>query len=393
MISVPETSCNKEDRSTLWNNLVYCGLYNEYPFQDSPITAPPIKTMTLKGRPLPLISNGPNTSLRLIGFEPTNKIDPLYTIAPWRLITYNQFLEYRVEWSTSSKCKIGFYTVNYLSDPDPILSERRLLVIGKNGPCIFQGRKCGFYFTWVNEFYVITDKDVEVTLNVTCRLPQDFSFPKLNLYKPLSYKIEDGSVFAYETKVTDFSKDITFVPTKKYIKLTAVIRQYLSDTSIVLDFSPVLQRGLVMSTPIPTLELKNLACSFNDDGLYTDVDGNILFPSTGLPSVYTTDGNLLTCPTNLDNGGVNKLRIKCDMVIEGRTEGCVITLWVALGLNRTNSVGKQGKYLSPCGNISLEILPREFEGAFGLPFTIQKPEFRRLITGVKVETLTITYIN
>ena len=67
MISVPETSCNKEDRSTLWNNLVYCGLYNEYPFQDSPITAPPIKTMTLKGRPLPLISNGPNPNLDLLG--------------------------------------------------------------------------------------------------------------------------------------------------------------------------------------------------------------------------------------------------------------------------------------------------------------------------------------
>lgn len=258
MILIPETTCCKKDKSTLWNNLPYCGLYNSFPIEGkvTNLDTPVESQVSLSGRPLPLINNGVNKNLRLIGFDFVEEGKAVYTVQPWRLVPFSPWLEYRIKWSTSAKCIIGFYTTNYLSDPDLFVANRRTLLIGNDGPCIFENDKGVIYFTETFEFYVIVDKDVTVSLDVKCRAPCELFFPRLKLYKPMPYELEDGTIFAYETKVTSFTGNVVFEPTKEYARLANAIRKYITDTSIVLDFSSTVQSLKFENTP--PLELNGL---------------------------------------------------------------------------------------------------------------------------------------
>lgn len=152
-------------------------------------------------------------------------------------MTYSQWLEYRLEWKTSNVCNIGFYTANYLIDSDLPLS-RRTILLGQRGPCLFSGKKGGFFFTDVNEMYVIVDADVSVKLKVKSRVPCLLTFPKLLLHIPILYKTQDECVFATETLISKVTEDVVFLPTKKYAELTARMKQFIIDTSVLLDFSP-----------------------------------------------------------------------------------------------------------------------------------------------------------
>jgi len=90
----------EEDKKVLWNNLPYCGLYNESPYSGNTYTnlaTPDVKTVTVLGKPLPLTNHGANKDLRLIGFNEQNLSKPVTTVQSWRLLTYSQLLEYRVE--------------------------------------------------------------------------------------------------------------------------------------------------------------------------------------------------------------------------------------------------------------------------------------------------------
>jgi hypothetical protein len=273
----------EQDKKVLWNNLPYCGLYNESPFSGNTYTnlaTPDVLTVTVLGKPLPLTNRGVNKDLRLIGFDEQNLSRPVTTTQLWRLVTYSQLLEYRVEWSTMHKCKIGFYTPNILLDTDPFVSERRTILIGRDGPCLFDGKKGGFYFTDVVEFCVVVDKNVNVQLDVKCRAPCSVTFPALKLYKPIPYRLDNGCVFAYETKLNDFSQDVSFVPTKKYIRLTADIRKYIIDTSVLINFDST----LLLATD--TLELKNLLTTFENEYYHV-----VFPPNIELPYKIRTDPN------------------------------------------------------------------------------------------------------
>jgi hypothetical protein len=273
MIEIPYVHCVKEDRETIWSNLPYCGTYTQ-PYADYIVDVPYIKQVKLVGRPLPLASRGANKSLRLIGFNRGNDLtDPISAFQPWRLMTYSSLLEYRVKWTTTSKCSIGFYVENYLSDSDSFLSNTKTLLIGKSGPCLFKGKRGCFYFANIVELCVITDKDVTITLDIKCRAPRNLHFHKLKLYQSVPYKLSDGTTFARETRITDFDKDVSFIPVKKYIQLTADIKKYLVDTSIILDFTEELQNSLLTAFTQPLL-LKNVPAMKIDatiwnSGVYT----------------------------------------------------------------------------------------------------------------------------
>ena len=293
MLDQPEVE--DQNRQILWSNLPYCGLYQESPYQGKycNLDTPFLKQITVYGKPLPIINNGVNKDLRLIGFNNQELKAPVTTVQQWRLLTYSPWLEYRVKWLVSSKCKIAFYTPNYLLDTDPSTSQRRTLLISKNGPCFFDDVKGKFYFTNVVEFCVVTDKDVEVKLKVKCRAPCSIYFPTLKLYKPVPYRLEDECIFANETRINDFSRDVTFIPTKKYVHLTAAMRAYLIATSVLIDFTPILQlQKLVAATPVKVLEnLSTLSYPIDSQAFY------ILFPqsSTGeYRTIPAPDNKLLT---------------------------------------------------------------------------------------------------
>ena len=135
MIHIPNVE--EDDKSSLWPNLPYCGLYNESPLDGTHtnLAIPQVKLLKIAGQPMPLYSNDANKNLRLIGFGDHNSDEePVKVFDSWRFITHPSLPEYRVKWSTSEQCNIGFYTPNCLMDTDPYLSDRRTLLIGKNGP-------------------------------------------------------------------------------------------------------------------------------------------------------------------------------------------------------------------------------------------------------------------
>lgn len=239
----------EEDKSIIWNNLPYAGVYNEPFFVTGENTTPFNKVSLLEGIPLKLENTGVNKDLRLIGFKEKKDSDPWESIfdgpvsvsQEWRIIAYSTTLEYRVKWRVSQECKIGFYVSNYLLDTE--IPERKTLLLSTEGPCLFEG-KCGsFQFTDNAEFCVITDKEVIVSLEVKCRVPlKKTSYPELQLFEPVPYRLSNECVYAYETKLNEISRDASFVPTKKYIELTEAIRKYLTDTSILLQFKDALLR-------------------------------------------------------------------------------------------------------------------------------------------------------
>lgn len=245
----------KQNRSTLWNNLPYCGMYIEGPFEGkyTNLPTPSLQQIEVQGSPLPLTNNGVNKELRLIGFKEQNLEAPVTTMQEWRLLTFSPWLEYRVKWSLNKKAIVGFYVPGYLTDINRQLSRRQNLLIGRDGPCIFEGNKGTFFFTYASEFCVIVEGDVSVKLNIKCRAPSEIVFPPLKLYKPVLYKLEDCTVYATETKTTEINRDISFIPTEDYIKLTEAIKKYLLDTSVLIDFTPTLRnRKLVTQTPSKT---------------------------------------------------------------------------------------------------------------------------------------------
>ena len=142
-----------------------------------------------------------------------------------------------------------------------------------------------FYFNDTLEFCVVVDKNVNVQLDVKCRAPCSVTFPALKLYKPIPYRLDNGCVFAYETKLNDFSQDVSFVPTKKYIRLTADIRKYIIDTSVLIDFDST----LLLATD--TLELKSLTTVFTSNYYYVVFPSNVKLPYKSL-----------TDPNNRDTG-------------------------------------------------------------------------------------------
>ena len=83
MINIPWIS--RKNKSILWNNLSYCGLYQELgiPISLSDLTLPSITTSVVHGKELPLRNNGINKDLRLIGFDTLNTDGPIVTNQSW----------------------------------------------------------------------------------------------------------------------------------------------------------------------------------------------------------------------------------------------------------------------------------------------------------------------
>lgn len=348
---------SKEDKSVLWNNLPYCGMYTESPFQGkyTDLPTPNIMQINVQGRPLPLVNDGVNKNLRLIGFEEQIIEAPVTTLQEWRLVTYSSLLEYRVKWSLTRRAKVGFYTTNYLADVNSETSKRRMLLIGEDGPCLFEGTKGTFFFTGAIEFCLIVDANVEVRLNIKCRSPCCIFFPKLELYVPIPYRLENGCVFATETKTSDVNKDVVFAPIKKYVNLTASIKKYLIDTSVLIDFTPTLVR-IKEGTPDKTLEnLSLIEYSFTDGNLYF-----VKFPeNTGegyrVSTSVVKDERLELCfPTTIGEGEkyikvTVTLSIALSIVQPGNDSSVLISLFPGKFLDRIldyENVYKEDKVLS-----------------------------------------------
>lgn len=230
MASIPDID------SVLWNNLPYAGSYEESPYAGQTfleIDTPPITSMHLIGWPLPLANNGVNKDLRLIGFSSVVQEGPITPVVSGFLVSYSPWLEYKVEWTTSKPCKIGFYVPSYMQGTD-----RMLLLISEKGPCFFEGDRGRFKPSWLSQLFVITNKEVEVILKVRCRSPERFTIPRLKLFVPVPYITKCGKVYAKETKLSDEEETISLVPTSKYIHVTKTIRDFLLATSVFLDFRP-----------------------------------------------------------------------------------------------------------------------------------------------------------
>lgn len=280
----PKLPC---DSATLWENLPYAGYYSESIYAGETYTkfeTPKRKTNTLTGKPLPIINNGADKSLRLIGFVGETVSVPIRPEIQGRLLSFSPWLEYKVEWNVSEKCTIGFYTDNYLADNNAATVNRSILLISNCGPCLFTGTS-GKYYTSFNSMYVITNKDVTVTLTVTCRAPKEISFLKLEPYVPVPYKTKCGCVYAAETRVTQLDTQVVFVPTSKYIDATNKILTYLVDTSVLLEFSPVVFKAL-KSVP-GEFTLFNLSITGpvinNGEALFT-----VEFPNRANETEYST---------------------------------------------------------------------------------------------------------
>lgn len=221
---------------------------------------PEVTKMNIIGGPLPVVNSGPNKSLQLIGFSTDIDNGPVTVDANGRVAPSYPWLEHRIKWRVSSKCTIGFYTPNYLTDVTQEQSVRSVLLINDKGPSIFTGR-CGCFTTsYIGPLFIITDKKVTVELLIQVRTPNPISFPSLELFRPLPYRLPNGCVYAYETKVSDVNRDLTFIPARGCITLAAVMKDFLIATSVLLDFSPIVQiaPSLKMLGNNEPLKLKNV---------------------------------------------------------------------------------------------------------------------------------------
>lgn len=293
------------DKGILWNNLPYCGVYTESQYAGESfkdITMPTNHKVMLVGAPLPLINNGVNKNLRLIGFARDGGNGPIVVQSLGQLISFSPWLDYKVNWNTSKPCTIGFYTSNYLLGLTSSLMKHRTLLISKHGPCIFSNASCGkFYASEFNEIYVVVDADVTVTLNVATRPLCRVIFPQLQLYKPVIYTTKCGCEYASETKVSTIDQQVAFAPTLDYIDIMTIMRKYILDTSVILDFSQPITRALIMQED-PLLELRFERTTKNaitDDFNNTvGVVFQLVFPYRPQSLIYPT----IPGPDNLPRG-------------------------------------------------------------------------------------------
>lgn len=258
---------NKEH--VLWNNLPYVGLYTEsfYSGTTQPTqTLPKSTAMHLIGNPLPVINDGVDKSLKLIGFTTTTVDGPVTAEPNGRLVPFSPWLCYRVTWKTSKPCIIGFYTANYLTCISSELAKRSILHIGKNGPCIFNGNKGRFTTDYLGQLFVITNSDVTVTLCVETKNPGEISFPLLKLFKQVPYKEPCGCVYAIETKLCDVDGAVSFVPVNEYIKVSTAMIDFLLRRSVLLDFTPIVGiNRMLNAVPKEILFLEGVPMIRNDN--------------------------------------------------------------------------------------------------------------------------------
>lgn len=249
--AIPEV---KEYGNILWNNLPYTGLYMESAYAGQTykqFTLPQSTKMSLVGSPLPVVNNGVNKNLQLIGFSTDTTDGPFTVDTNGRLVPFSPWLIYKIKWRVSSKCTIGFYTPNYLSDVTEEQGRRSVLLINDDQPSIFKGR-CGCFKTsYMGQLFIITDKKVAVEMLVEVSAPECISFPLLQLFKPKTYELPNGSTYAYETKVSKVNREITFIPTRPYINLTLEMIDFLIRTSVLLNFSPITPMSLMVKNDTP----------------------------------------------------------------------------------------------------------------------------------------------
>lgn len=242
-------------KSTLWNNLPYCGVYKESPFigEYTNFKSPKAKTVFIKG--YPVFTN--SKRLKLITFSgdsfANHNNETSVTIDQgWRLITYSQWLEYKIKWTVSEECNIGFYTPNYLFDHSSL--RKQMLIIGDSGLLLLKGTEGTVCFTGIVEFCVVVDKDVEATLEIRHRTPISMTFEKLDLNVPVQYSLNNGRKFAYEMKTSEEDLTISYAPEDEYIELVEAMKKQIMDSSIIL-------RPDVPVQDPPTKTFKNLKFS------------------------------------------------------------------------------------------------------------------------------------
>jgi hypothetical protein len=127
--------------------------------------------------------------------------------------------------------------------------------------------------------YIIVDADVNVQLKVKSRAPCSLTFPKLLLNIPILYRTQDEHVFATETLISEVTQDVVFLPTKRYAKLTALMKQFITDTSILLDFTSEMLQQLSQSPMDPfTIEDIDTTMVFNNK---QNTDYYLLFNKDG----------------------------------------------------------------------------------------------------------------
>lgn len=260
----------------LWNNLPYSGLYNESIYSGKTFTSfqlPDTTRMELVGSPLPLVNEGTDKSLQLIGFSTDTTDGPVTVDINGRIVSFSPFLKHEVKWRTSSKCTIGFYTPNYLRDVTEDQDRRSVLLINDRGPSIFKGASGRFTTSYMGQLFVITNKKVAVELWIEVRAPESVSFPNLVLFEPLPYNLPNGCTYAYETKVSNVERDVTFVPKKHYLKLTEDMMAFLVQTSVLLDFSPLAPYNALQIKQPPFLVIQNVQTT------RVDVESNGSAPS------------------------------------------------------------------------------------------------------------------
>jgi hypothetical protein len=128
-------------------------------------------------------------------------------------------------------------------------------------------------------------------------------------------------VYAYETKITNTERKVSFVPTKEYIKLTAAIREYLISTSILLNFTSTLQKQLVSVTP--PLRLHDLSTVLIDNLYYVN------FSSVASQGPYSRIASRdpkihlgLTISTEPSVSGSNLVYLQCKikLTIQGQVD-------------------------------------------------------------------------
>lgn len=290
----------KEYGDILWNNLPYTGLYTESVYAGQTFKnfeLPNSTKMSLVGSPLPVVNEGVDKSLQLIGFSTDTTDGPVSVDTNGRLVPFSPWLLYRIKWRVSSKCTIGFYTPNYLTDVTEEQNARSVLLINDNKPSVFKGQ-CGCFTTsYIGQLFVITNRKVAVELHIEVRAPESLSFPTLELFKPLAYDLPNGKTYAYETKVSQVNRDVTFVPTRSFIDLTSQMKSFLIQTSVLLDFSPI---GF---TDIIPLQLKS-----DDSFTLQDVQTKLCPITTtygGAPGVSPTTNTAYYFVLSLDPASVS----------------------------------------------------------------------------------------
>lgn len=262
----------KDYEGILWNNLPYTGLYIESVYAGQTFkqfALPPSTKIHLVGSPPPVVNEGVNKSLQLIGFSTDTTDGPMAVDTNGRLVPYSAWLLYKIKWRVSSECTIGFYTPNYLTDVTDDEARRSVLLINDRKPSIFHGSRGCFTTSYIGQFFVITDKKVAVELHIEVRVPERVSFPEMELFKPLTYDLPNGKTYAYETLVSEVDRDVTFLPTTPYIDLTSVMKSFLINTSVLLDFAPITPGPLMLKNDNEPLSLKGVQTQV----VRSDVDG------------------------------------------------------------------------------------------------------------------------